>query len=86
MHVNEDTRYMLMGAGGMEFDEFIERVRDKFQLKGRFKCTVKDVDDGDTITMGDEDDLDMAIASCKAEARREGVNMGKMEVWVVEGR
>jgi hypothetical protein len=35
---------------------------------------------GDMITMGDQDDLDMAIMSVKSTARRERLDMGKMEV------
>ena len=62
----------------MEFGEFINRVRDKFQLRHRFKCTVRD--DGDLITLGDQDDLDLALSTCTAEAIREGSDMAKMEV------
>ncbi len=32
------------------------------------------------ITMADQDDLDMAIATCKSNARQEGADTGKMEV------
>jgi hypothetical protein len=35
------------------------------------------------ITMGDQDDLDMAIMSVKATARRERLDMGKMEVSIL---
>ncbi|KAK4693526.1 hypothetical protein P7C71_g3893, partial [Lecanoromycetidae sp. Uapishka_2] len=64
------------------FDEFVERVREKFGLKGGFKCKIRD--DGDLITMGDKDDWDMAVGAVRKEAKGEGVEMGKMEVWIVE--
>ncbi len=32
------------------------------------------------ITMGDQDDLDMAFVTCKEDAERQGSDMGKMEV------
>ncbi len=62
----------------MEYGEFVERIREKFAIRGRFKCKIRD--DGDMITMGDQDDLDMAIMTCKEDARREAADMGKMEV------
>lgn len=77
VHVGEDTRYIMLGSKPT-FLDFIEHVREKFQLKGRFRCTV--LDDGDRITMGDQDDLEMAVSTAKAAARREGVGMGKIEV------
>ncbi|KAI9833661.1 MAG: hypothetical protein M1826_006752 [Phylliscum demangeonii] len=83
VHVAEDTRYILTSSADVHYDELIDRVRDKFRLHDRrFRCTVRD--DGDVITLGDQDDLDMAVAACKANARREGAEMGKMELWVME--
>ena len=34
------------------------------------------------ITMADEDDLEMAIQSARAMARKEGTDVPKMEVWL----
>ncbi|KAI9870234.1 MAG: hypothetical protein M1830_004495 [Pleopsidium flavum] len=73
----DDTRYIMISAT-LDFAQFIERIREKFAIRGRFKCKIRD--DGDMITMGDQDDLDMAVATCKLEARRERAEMGKMEV------
>lgn len=73
----DDTRYIMISAT-MDFAEFVERIREKFAIRGRFKCKVRD--DGDMITMGDQDDLDMAFATCREDAKREGAEMGKMEV------
>ena len=64
------------------FASFVDRVREKLHLKGGFKCKIQD--EGDLITMGDGDDWDMAMSSVRKEARAEGVEMGKMEVWVVD--
>ena len=64
------------------FERFVEKVREKFGMKGTFKLKVKD--EGDLITMGDRDDWDMAIGAVRKEARIEGADMGKMEVWVQE--
>lgn len=36
------------------------------------------------IVLGDQDDLDMAISTCKGAAAREKADMGKMELWVQE--
>jgi hypothetical protein len=51
-------------------------------LRKRFKLKIRDDDmpDGDMITMGDQDDLEMAIMSVKTNARRDRVEMGKMDV------
>lgn len=73
----DDTRYIMISAN-LDFAEFVERIREKFAIRGRFKCKIRD--DGDMITMGDQDDLDMAFLTCKEDAKREGAEMGKMEV------
>ena len=39
---------------------------------------------GDLVTMSDQDDLDMALATCKVTAAKERADMGKMEIWVQE--
>lgn len=77
----EDVRYIMIGPA-IEFPDLVDRIRDKFGLRKRFKIRVQDEDvpDGDMITMGDQDDLDMVIMSVKANARKERLDMGKMEV------
>ncbi|KAK3171886.1 hypothetical protein OEA41_003970 [Lepraria neglecta] len=81
VHCGDDTRYMML-APEVRFEEFVERVREKYSLKGGFK--IKTRDEGDLITMGDRDDWEMAVGAVRKEAKGEGVEMGKMEVWVVE--
>ena len=78
VHADVDTRYVMIGAA-VEFRDFEERIREKFGLRRRgFRIQMRD--EGDMITMGDQDDLDLALGTAKAEARRERSEMGKMEV------
>ena len=62
----------------VRFEEFMDRVREKLGIQGRFKVKVKD--EGDFITVGDRDDWDLATQGCRQEARKEGGELGKMEV------
>ena len=77
----EDVRYIMIGAA-VEFPDLVDRIRDKFGLRKRFKIKVRedDMPNGDMITLGDQDDLDMIIMSVKANARKAKLDMGKMEV------
>lgn len=81
VHCGDDTRYIML-IPEVRFEEFVERVREKFGLKAAFKCRVRD--EGDLITMGDKDDWEMAVGAVRKEARGEEAEMGKMEVWIVE--
>ncbi|KAH7321772.1 hypothetical protein BKA65DRAFT_88623 [Rhexocercosporidium sp. MPI-PUGE-AT-0058] len=82
---SEDVRYIMIGVA-VEFPDLVDKIREKFGLRKRFKIKVRDDDmpNGDMITMGDQDDLDMVIMSVKSNARKERFDMGKMEVWVQE--
>ena len=73
----EDTRYVMIGPA-VEFADFVDQIRQKFGMKRSFKIKIRD--DEDMITMADQDDLDMALQNAKAAARREKLDMGKMEV------
>ena len=67
----------------VEFQDLMDRIRGKFGLRNKFRCKIRDEDTsggGDMITLGDQDDLDMAIAAAKTEAKRERADMGKLEV------
>jgi hypothetical protein len=77
----EDVRYIMIGSA-VEFADFVDRIRDKFGIRRRFKIKVRDEDqpNGDMITMGDQDDLDMVIMTAKSQARRQRQEVGKMEV------
>ena len=78
-HFNEDTRYLMIGAV-IDFGDFESKIREKFAIKEQLKIRMQD--DGDMITMGDQDDLEMLLASVRSAARKEKSEMGKMEVWI----
>lgn len=78
----EDMRYV-MTTPNIGFPELSEQIRVKCGVRGGYKLKMKD-EDGDMITMGDQDDLEMAMGMCKAAARRDMADMGKMEIWVQE--
>lgn len=81
VHYGDDTRYIML-TPEVQFLEFVDRVREKLGLKSGFKLRVRD--EGDLITMGDGDDWELALTAAKKEARGEGAEMGKMEVWVAQ--
>ena len=86
VHFAEDTRYMMLDPR-VTFRDFEEQVCRKFAVKsGKVKIRSKD-EEGDLITMGDEDDWDMAVGTSRDVMRREAAKggnaspeMGKMEV------
>lgn len=77
----EDVRYIMIGPA-IEFPDFVDRIKDKFGMRRRFKIKIKDEDmpDGDMITVGDQDDLEMAIQSSTSMAKRQRQDIAKMEV------
>jgi hypothetical protein len=77
VHYNDDTRYIMIGPS-IEYGDFESKVREKFSIKSQLKIRMQD--DGDMITMGDQDDLEMLLQSVKGVAREERNEMGKMEV------
>ncbi|KAJ4525065.1 hypothetical protein HRR83_000722 [Exophiala dermatitidis] len=82
-HFNEDTRYLMIGAV-IDFGDFESKIREKFSIKDPMKIRMQD--DGDMITMGDQDDLEMLLSSVRTQARKERNEMGKMEVWISSSR
>ncbi|KAF3064727.1 Neutrophil cytosol factor 2 [Daldinia childiae] len=82
----EDVRYVMVSTT-IEFSELVDRIRDKFGLRRRFKLKVRDEDvpqSTDMITMGDQDDLDVAMIGVKQMARKQRLDIGKLEIWVQE--
>jgi hypothetical protein len=77
----DDVRYVVVGPA-IEFPDLVARIQEKFGLRRRFKIKVKDEDspEGEMITMGDQDDLDMVMMSVKQHARKQRSETGKMEV------
>ncbi|KAJ5247700.1 hypothetical protein N7468_002683 [Penicillium chermesinum] len=81
VHAPDDIRYIMIGPT-IEYAEFEARIREKFGFQGPLKMRVQD--DGDMITMVDQEDLDLLLTSARDVARRERSEMGKMEIWVEE--
>ena len=77
VHNGDDTRYVMVGSA-VVFEDFVDRVREKFGVQTRFKLKVRD--EGDYITLGDADDWGMCLANVRKEAQREGADLGKVEV------
>lgn len=69
----------MMGAV-IDFGDLESKIREKFSIKEQMKIRMQD--DGDMITMGDQDDLEMLLSSVRSQARKEKNEMGKMEVWI----
>lgn len=82
VHAPEDTRYVMAGALPV-YTELLEQVRVKFSFKSDIRLRIRD-EDGDMVTVGDQDDLDLAVMACKESAGIERAEMGKMEIWVKE--
>jgi hypothetical protein len=84
-HAADDVRYIVVGTA-IEYPDLVDRIRDKFALRRKFKIKIKDEDapDGDMITMGDQDDLDIAISASRMQARKTRQDTGKMEMWIFE--
>lgn len=80
--VHADEVKLIMLSPNAEFSTLVDKVRDKFGLRRRFKIKVKDEDapNGDMITMGDQDDLEMVIDAVRDEAKKQRTETGKMEV------
>ncbi|KAI5778926.1 hypothetical protein EDC01DRAFT_634408 [Geopyxis carbonaria] len=75
----EDTR-MIMISTTVDYKEFIARLKEKFGFQKNVKCKIRDEDGDGMISVSDQEDLDMAISSCKKAARRERAEYGKLEV------
>ncbi|EEH20656.2 hypothetical protein PABG_02887 [Paracoccidioides brasiliensis Pb03] len=81
VHASSDVRFIMIGAS-VGYNEFEAKIRDKFGFKQRVRLQMQD--DGDMVTMGDQDDLDMLLTTAKHGARKEGLDMGKIEIWAQE--
>ncbi|KAJ5804899.1 hypothetical protein N7474_010786 [Penicillium riverlandense] len=81
VHAPDDTRYIMV-ASDVTFADFETRIREKFGFRCPLKMKVQD--DGDMITMVDQEDLDLLLSSAREVARRERTEMGKLEIWVEE--
>ena len=77
MHHGEDTRYVMVSTN-LDWEGFLDKVREKLGLRGRMKVRVRD--EGDLITVGDRDDWEMQVMTARRDARKEGEEMGRLEV------
>lgn len=77
VHAAHDTRYIIVGPA-VQLGEFEDRIRDKFGISSGLKIKMRD--DGDMVTMVDQEDLDLLLMAAREFARREGSELGKMEV------
>ncbi|SPJ81948.1 related to NADPH oxidase cytosolic protein p67phox [Fusarium torulosum] len=84
--VHAEEVKLIMITPDTQFNTLSDKVRDKFNIRRRFKIKVKDEDmpNGDMITVGDQDDLEMVIDSVKEDARKQRAETGKMEIWIYE--
>lgn len=80
VHAAADVRYIMVGTA-VEFPDLVSSIQAKFGLRRRFKIKVKDDDsDGDMVTMGDQDDLEMIMQTVTENAKRQRLDTGKLEV------
>lgn len=77
VHSDNDTRFILIDSV-IGFLEFHGKIRDKLGFTTGFKIKMRD--DGDMVTLGDQDDLEMLVLTAKQKARKENIDMGKAEV------
>ncbi|KAG6034072.1 hypothetical protein E4U41_006701 [Claviceps citrina] len=80
-----DVRYIMISPA-IEYPDFVDMVKEKFGMTRRFKMKIKDEDmpEGDMITVGDDDDLEMAVQSATSLAMRQGQDVAKMEIWIFD--
>lgn len=77
IHHNEETRAMMIGLA-VEVRDFESKLQAKFGLRRTPRILIQD--GKNMITMRDQDDLDVLLASTKSLARKENQEMGQMEV------
>lgn len=81
VHALEDKRYIIVGPA-VGLAEFERKIRDKFGFRSPLKIRMRD--NGDMVSMVDQEDLDLLLMAAREYARRERSELGKMEVWVEE--
>lgn len=77
MHAGDETRYLMISSG-INYEEFVDKVKEKLGVKAGVKIKVKDEED--YVTLGDRDDWEMALGTAKGEAKGKGEEMGRLEV------
>lgn len=81
IHYEDDTRYII-ARENLSFGELGTLITKKFKLKEvDFICKTRD-EDGDLITMADQEDLEAAFVVCTERAVKEGNEHLRLEVSV----
>ncbi|KAL9054019.1 MAG: hypothetical protein Q9162_004425 [Coniocarpon cinnabarinum] len=81
VHYPSETRYIVMPSS-VSFKDFTDQITKKYggDVGGKpLKIKTKD-EEGDIITVGDQEDLDPCLSSARSQARKEGSEVGKLEV------
>lgn len=76
---NHEVRYIVVGPA-VEFPDLVDRIREKFGIRRRFKIKIREEDSDEKITIGDQEDLNFAIQTATDAAKRQRQETGKMEV------
>ena len=78
IHFDDDVRGMALDPQ-VSFQEFCQRIADKFEIPVRsMRLRFKD-EDGGKVTLQDESDYELAIETARESAK--GRPEGKLEVW-----
>ncbi|KAK3313762.1 hypothetical protein B0H66DRAFT_537015 [Apodospora peruviana] len=80
---NHEVRYIVIGPA-IEFPDLVDRIREKFGVRRRFKIKIREEDSDEKITIGDQEDLNFALQTAMDAAKRQRIETGKMELWVQE--
>jgi hypothetical protein len=73
----DDVRYIMVGTA-IQFPDLVDSIRQKFNIRRKFKIMIRD--DDDMVTLVDQDDLDMQLTAAISQARKQRLETGKMEV------
>jgi len=86
VHYNDDTRYIIAQVS-ITFAELVISIAKKFKLHSDVGLLVKTRDeDGDLITIADQEDLEAACVVCAERAAKEASEYLRLEVSVPERR
>jgi len=80
VHYNDDTRYIIAQVS-ITFAELVTSIAKKFKLHSSADLVVKTRDeDGDLITIADQEDLEAACVVCAERAAKEAAEYLRLEV------
>jgi len=80
VHYDDDTRYIIVQAS-ITFAELVTSIVKKFKLHATKDLVVRTRDeDGDSITIADQEDLEAACVVCAERAAKEASEYLRLEV------